>query len=384
MRIHRLIGFNGVLAAAVMVSTGPARAADVLVNPGLELGQAALGWNSYGAIAGNVRIETSAGLAHGGSNYLKVYQGFNGAVNYSGVYQDNISGPGAVYAAEGWAYTSSADALAGQNAAWLEVTFRDATTNVLALYRSALITTNALAGGFFAKNAWVDLPITNQYDPNTDAITNYARSLAAPEGTSFVRYQVTFQGDASNSAGSVYYDDLTLAQTGGGPMGNWNITWSDEFSGTAINAATWTYEIGNGSGGWGNGELEYYTSLPQNAYVSNGLLHIVALKETYNGYNYTSARMKTEGLFSTQYGRLEFRVKLPAGAGYWPALWLMPEDSVYGGWPASGEIDVMENIGKAPTNVFGTIHFGGAYPNQAQSVRPVLQFSARGRGDELP
>src|SRR5580692_3096625 len=103
---------------------------------------------------------------------------------------------------------------------------------------------------------------------------------------------------------------------------DWQLTWSDEFNGSSINTANWTYDIGNGSGGWGNNELEYYTSLPQNVYVSNGLLHIVALHQPYNGFNYTSTRMKTSGLFTTQYGRLEFRTKLPTGAGFWPALWM--------------------------------------------------------------
>jgi beta-glucanase (GH16 family) len=354
-----------------MLSTPRVRAGDVLVNPGFELGQAVLGWNTYGA---NVYGESNAAIAHGGTNYLKVYQGFSGSVNYSGVYQDNLTGPGAVFAADGWAYTRAGDALAGQNAAWVEVTFRDATANVLALYRSALITTNALAGGAFPRNDWMDLRITNQYDPNSYTITNFTGSLVAPAGTSFVRYQVVFQGDANYSLGSVYFDDLNLAQTGGGPLGNWNIVWSDEFGGTSINTRNWTFETGNGSGGWGNNELEYYTSLPQNAYVSNGLLHIVALHQSTNGFNYTSARMKTEGLFSAQYGRFEFRAKLPTGAGYWPALWMMPEDSAYGGWAASGEIDVMENTGTVATNVFGTLHFGGAYPNQAQSYGPSYNF----------
>lgn len=362
------------MITSLILSPPLALAADVLVNPGFELGQAVLGWNSYGDIAGNVLIQTSPNIAHGGTNYLKVYQGFNSSVNDSGVYQDNITGPGAVFAANGWAYTSSADALAGQNMAWIEVTFRDATANILALYRSAQITTNALATGVFPKNAWNNLPVTNQYDPTTLAITNSTSTLAAPAGTSFIRYQVVFQGDANNSAGSVCFDDLNLAQTAGGPMGNWNIVWSDEFNGTSINTNTWTYDIGNGSGGWGNNELEYYTSLPQNAYVSNGLLHIVALHQSYDGLNYTSTRMKTEGLFTAQYGRIEFRTKLPTGAGYWPAQWMMPEDSVYGGWAASGEIDVMENIGTIPTNVLGTIHYGGAYPNQAQSSGPSYNF----------
>jgi beta-glucanase (GH16 family) len=363
----------------LVLSAPLVRAVDLLTNPGFELdplGPTAVifGWKSYSGSSGNVLSETSAFIAHGGNNYLKVYQAFNGAVNYSGVYQDNLSGPGAVYAADGWAYTSASDTLAGQNAAWLEVTFRDANAKVLALYRSALITTNAIAAGAFPKSAWRDLPITNQYNPNTYTITNRTAALVAPAGTSFVRYQITFQGDASYSAGSVYFDDLNLTQTAAGPQGNWNIIWSDEFNGSAISPSNWTFDIGNGSGGWGNNEQEYYTSLPQNAYVSNGLLHIVGLHQSYDGYNYTSARMKTEGLFTALYGRFAFRVKLPAGQGFWPALWMMPEHSVYGDWAASGEMDVMETVGSNPTNVFGTLHFGGPAPANTQSYGPSYNF----------
>lgn len=156
--------------------------------------------------------------------------------------------------------------------------------------------------------------------------------------------------------------------------GDWQLAWSDEFDGSAINTNNWTFDIGNGSGGWGNNEKEYYTSRPQNVYVTNGILHIIANKESYGGQNYTSAKLKTLGLFSQTYGRFEFRAKLPQGQGYWPALWMMPEDGVYGGWAASGEIDVMENKGSNPTNVTGTIHFGGRYPNQAQSYGPSFNF----------
>ena len=155
---------------------------------------------------------------------------------------------------------------------------------------------------------------------------------------------------------------------------DWQLAWSDEFGGDSINTNNWTFDIGNGSGGWGNNELEYYTSRPQNAYVTNGMLHIVARKESYGGQNYTSAKLKTLGLFSKKYGRFEFSAKLPQGQGYWPALWMMPQDKVYGGWAASGEIDVMENKGSNPTNVLGTIHFGGMYPNQAQSYGPSFNF----------
>jgi hypothetical protein len=329
-----------------------------LSNPGFESGvignSASLpGWQTYGPNAYN---QSSATTAHGGTNYLKVYQSFSGSVNYSGVYQDYISGPGAAYSADGWAYTATNDALAGQNVAWLEVTFRDAAANILGLYRSALITTNSIATGVFPKGRWNDLPLTNQYDPNTFQVTNTTSRLVAPSGAIFLRYQIVFQGDANNSAGSMYFDDLNLVRTSNAPYGDMNITWSDEFDGAAINTHVWTNDIG--AGGWGNNELEYYTSRTNNAFVSNGLLHIVARNESFGGASYTSARMKTQGLFSSKYGRIEWRAQLPHGIGFWPALWLLGTNIASIGWPGCGEFDVMENNG---SNVFmaqGSIHSG--------------------------
>ena len=161
---------------------------------------------------------------------------------------------------------------------------------------------------------------------------------------------------------------VALATLAGGirsASADWQLVWSDEFDGTSVDPTKWTYDIGNGANGWGNNELQYYTSRATNVYVASGLLHIVARKEVpkYNGFDYTSAKLKTQGLFSKKYGRFEFRARLPQGQGYWPALWMMPRDSVYGGWAASGEIDVMENRGSTPTITGGTIHYGGSWPN---------------------
>jgi beta-glucanase (GH16 family) len=349
-------------AVVVVILNCAAVAGNVLTNPGFEANPPGehkdlLAWNWYGQDWGNTLNETGS-PALTGSNYFKVFQGFTGSVNYNGIYQDIVSGPGAVYSANGWAYTLASDKLAGQNVAWIEVTFRSATGNVLALYRSALVTTNAIATGAFPVNTWINLSVTNQYNPATFTITNTTSSLVAPAGTSYVRYQIVFQGDESYSNGSLYCDDLMLDQIGGATFGNWNVVWSDEFNGSSINPSVWTFEIGNGSGGWGNNELEYYTSRPQNAYASNGVLHIVARQESFNGFNYTSARLKTQGLFSKLYGRIEFRAKLPQGVGFWPALWLLGTNITSVGWPACGEIDVMENNGSRPTNVQGSIHFG--------------------------
>src|SRR5580765_1095296 len=142
----------------------------------------------------------------------------------------------------------------------------------------------------------------------------------------------------------------------------WNLVWQDEFDSNVVDTNHWKFDRGNGAGGWGNNELEYYTNRPQNVFASNGVLHIVALKESFQGFSYTSAKLKTTGLFYKKYGRFEFRAKFPQGNGYWPALWMMPEDSVYGGWAASGEIDIFENRGSNIVNVLGTIHYGGMYP----------------------
>ncbi|MGD1087610.1 MAG: glycoside hydrolase family 16 protein [Verrucomicrobiota bacterium] len=149
--------------------------------------------------------------------------------------------------------------------------------------------------------------------------------------------------------------------------GDWKLVWSDEFNGTSIDTNHWKFEQGNHDG-WGNHELEYYTDQPENAYVSNGVLHIAALQKSTNGFAYTSARMKSRGLFAKKYGRFEFRAKCPQGQGYWPALWLMPEHSPYGGWPACGEIDVMENRGNYPAVAQGTIHYSDADGGHLQST----------------
>jgi len=344
--------------------TAGAAGTNLLSNPGFESDTSPggttnlLGWAAYG---GNAFSATSAVLAHSGTNYFKVYQASNGVVNYTGVYQDYISAPGVVYAADGWAYTLSTDALAGQNQAWIEVTFRDQRANILALYKTALITTNAIAGGTFPANTWINLAVTNQYDINTFGLTNSTPTLTAPPNTVFVRYQITFQGDAAKSRGSVYFDDLNFVRVSATPYGNMNIVWSDEFDGPSINTNIWTYDLGNGGSnpGWGNNELEYYTSNnAANAYASNGLLHIVARQQATNGFNYTSARIKSQGLFNWTYGRFEWRAKLPQGVGCWPALWMLGSNIVTTNWPGCGEIDVVENNGGNPTFVQGSLHSG--------------------------
>uniref|UniRef100_A0A7C1FI67 Glycosyl hydrolase family protein n=1 Tax=Caldilinea aerophila TaxID=133453 RepID=A0A7C1FI67_9CHLR len=136
----------------------------------------------------------------------------------------------------------------------------------------------------------------------------------------------------------------------------WELVWSDEFDGQALNSANWVAEIG--AGGWGNNELQFYTDRLENLRIENGILVIEARKEVHRGSPYTSARIKTQGKQVFQYGRIEARMKLPTGKGIWPAFWMLGETLPQVGWPRAGEIDIMENIGE-PYAIYGTVHGPG-------------------------
>lgn len=155
----------------------------------------------------------------------------------------------------------------------------------------------------------------------------------------------------------------------------WNLIWQDEFDGDAVDSEKWGYDIGNWllnesggleSYGWGNNEKQFYTD--KNATVADSILTIAAKKEAYTdavqgSYDYTSARMTTKSHFSTCGGKIEVRARVDGGKSLWPAIWMLPEDTVYGKWAASGEIDIMEGWGSTPEKVCGTIHFGDTWPN---------------------
>ncbi|MBI2430329.1 MAG: glycoside hydrolase family 16 protein [Ignavibacteriales bacterium] len=145
----------------------------------------------------------------------------------------------------------------------------------------------------------------------------------------------------------------------------WKLVWNDEFTGTTVDPNKWEYEV-NGDGG-GNNELQYYTARKENSYIDTGKLVIEAREENYLGKKYTSARMRTQWRGEWTYGRFEVRAKLPCGQGIWPAIWMLPTDWEYGGWPLSGEIDIMEMLGHEIDRVYGTIHFGPAWPNNQKS-----------------
>ncbi|MES2389776.1 MAG: LamG-like jellyroll fold domain-containing protein, partial [Bacteroidota bacterium] len=147
----------------------------------------------------------------------------------------------------------------------------------------------------------------------------------------------------------------------------WPLAWSDEFNGTQLDTnSKWNFEVNNWGGG--NGEQQYYTARPENVSVSGGCLHLTGRKERYQGSNYTSGRIHNATFGSYTYGHWKIRAKLPCGQGTWPAIWLLPTDEVYNGWPNSGEIDIMEMVGNDSNRVHSTIHYGK--PGHGSQGRP--------------
>lgn len=162
------------------------------------------------------------------------------------------------------------------------------------------------------------------------------------------------------------------------PESDWSLVWSDEFDGDSIDLNNWTHEV-NCQGG-GNQERQCYTDDPANSFVSEGMLNIVAMptpEEAGLPLPYTSARLNTRYKADFTYGRFEMRAKLPFGQGSWPAFWMLPTDYVYGGWPKSGEIDILEAVnlktvnaeGEEHSDIVGTLHYGNDFPNNVFSGR---------------
>lgn len=169
--------------------------------------------------------------------------------------------------------------------------------------------------------------------------------------------------------------------------GEWNLAWSDEFDASArsgIDLTRWTPEAGGT--GWGNKELQFYTDAPQNVYISGkGRLVIKAVKKKldprfkcwYGRCRYSSARLITKNKFDQRYGRIEARIKIPAGQGIWPAFWMLGNDIDTAGWPGCGEIDIMENVGREPSVVHGTIHGPGYSGKDSIGASYTLKDGAR-------
>lgn len=250
--------------------------------------------------------------------------------------------------------------------------------------RSASSTRSIIANLSMMENPWTTFGSQSFNITTTKQRYSFTFTMTGP--TEFLS-QVSFQlGDPSAKLKpGVYLDNIALYDLTGGtvptppamptPTVSYNtLVWSDEFNGTSVNTANWTFEIGRGVNGWGNQELEYYRA--ENATVSGGMLLIQAKKENYKGAAYTSSRLKTQGKQEFQYGRFEARVKLPYGQGIWPAFWTLGHDIDTVSWPACGEIDILEMVGGGSggdssemrdDTIVSSVHFqqaGGSHMNK--------------------
>ena len=183
--------------------------------------------------------------------------------------------------------------------------------------------------------------------------------------------------DAESSANDIASSSSGITSSGNisseSNPGETPFLWHDEFDGDNIDSEKWTFEIGTGASGWGNNEWEYYTDRKENAYIKDGILHIRANKEDYEGSKYTSARMITKGKFNFTYGTVEARIALPVGKGIWPAFWMLGENIDAVSWPACGEIDIIETV-NSENIVYGTNHWAtgseyATYGNNTGSYR---------------
>jgi beta-glucanase (GH16 family) len=198
----------------------------------------------------------------------------------------------------------------------------------------------------------------------TSGSVTYKYSLA---GTNTYTVKVT----AKSSTGGT--TSKTIQVTVNYVPGPLTLVWSDEFNIDGLpNPAKWGYDLGTGSGGWGNNEVQYYTNRSDNAVCINGNLKITLKKENFSGSNYTSARLLTKDKFAFKYGKVEARAKLPVGRGTWPAIWSLGSNIGTASWPACGEIDIMEHIGNDLNKIFGTLHYTGRSGGNANGNSRII------------
>ena len=211
--------------------------------------------------------------------------------------------------------------------------------------------------------AYIDVPFkgdpTNLRQPNLQFTVTLSNPKSCTIGTSVgTGVLVTENGTYLPTDNTGYSTPNTYA--------GYTLAWSDEFSGASLDLTAWNQEQGNNNG-WGNSELEYYTSSTKNSFVSNGNLIIEARKESISGFNYSSARLTTQNKKTFTYGRIDIRAKLPVVKGIWPALWMLGSNITTVNWPKCGEIDIMELVGQSPSTVYGTMHWADANGNAQQN-----------------
>ncbi|MDM5179259.1 family 16 glycosylhydrolase [Massilia sp. DJPM01] len=288
------------------------------------------------------------------------------AENYSNAFDTTAGNTGNQYRTDNVDIEATSDTGGGFNVGWTAngewLAHNNVTFPTSGAYTIAYRVAAPSAGGVMSADLnGGTIPLGNTAVPATggwQSWTTVQRTINVNAGT----YNL---GTFISSAGfNLNWISIAGASCGSTPPpGDWTLAWADEFNGTSLDTAKWNIEV-NGDGG-GNNELQYYTARPENIRVTGGELVIEARKEAYMGKQYTSGRITTQNKASWQYGRIEARMKIPTGKGTWPAFWMLGNSITSAGWPASGEIDIMEHINSEAVT-HGTIHWSdqnNAYAN---------------------
>ena len=191
----------------------------------------------------------------------------------------------------------------------------------------SIITTAALMASFYVCSSDVNGAHENEITSSSESTNHSSSEIASSSNIEPISSSETVSSSSANNASSNSESSSSSSEVPLDP----NLLWADEFNGTTINTAHWSFEIGNS--GWGNNEWEYYTDRAENAYIKDGILHIRAIKENFETASYTSARMITKGKFSFVYGTIEARIALPVGKGIWPAFWMLGDNIDEVSWP---------------------------------------------------
>ncbi|MHC5110112.1 MAG: family 16 glycosylhydrolase [Planctomycetota bacterium] len=310
-----------------------------IFNGGFEQNGGSLtGWTHFNNVIPNVVADSIT--PHSGSYVAKVFGGFNGDPNFSGMHQSLPAQPEQCWQATTFARHNSGDSISGSNELLLKIEF----------YR--------VAGGIYGTPDMLsehEIPVLNGSSP-TDTWSKHSFCVTAPAETVEARLALVFS-QFSNATGAALVDDVTLDQLDPDPPIVWEEIWSDDFGGDTIDLEKWRVEDLHLIK---NNELQYYA--PDDAYLENGNLILRSQERTYQGfdsdgiwgtYAYTSGLVESRDDFATAYGRIEVRAKLPSTQGIWPAHWMLPDSRE---WPP--EIDIMELLGHEPERVYMTHHWG--------------------------
>jgi beta-glucanase (GH16 family) len=340
MILHALRLRDAIVTGLACLLTHVAAASAVLVNGGFEDGNGVLvGWTTFNNGIPNVVATTTT--PHTGSYVAKVFGGFNGTPNYSGLQQNLTAWAGQNWQASCFVRHNSSDSLAG-------------TTNRLILK----IEFYRVAGGVWGTSDMLAEHALEVLSASSPVNQWLDRTLQATAPANTVEARITLVFDQKNNGpGAALVDDVSFSADGGPTPTGWNLVWQDEFDGPSIDSSKWRVEDLHLNK---NSELQYYT--PQDVYIENGKLVLRSQARSFWGYDdngawrhfdYTSGLVETKNLFATKYGRIEVRAKLPGTQGIWPAHWMM---SPGGQWPP--EIDIMEIVGHETNRIWMSHHWG--------------------------